>query len=454
MLSRLLAIILLGSAASASAQPRLEVSDDGRRLTYSDGTPFFWLADTAWELFHRLDREEATLYLEDRARKGFTMIQAVVLAEFDGLTEPNPYGALPLVDMNPARPDDAYFEHVDFIVNKAEELGLFVGMLPTWGDKFNKAWGTGPEIFTPENARIYGEYLGGRYRDDPIVWILGGDRAPESEEHLAIIRAMAEGLQEGDGGAHLMTYHPMGGRKSWEWFHQDPWLDFNMFQSSHGSFDNPNYEFILEGYALTPVKPVLDGEPRYEDHPVGWDPEKGWFEAFDVRQAAYWSMLSGAAGHTYGNHNIWQMLSGEHEPVSAARTPWKDALAQPGAAQMGWMKRLLLSRPWMDLIPDQTLVAGDVYDGPKHVRAARTSRNDCLMVYTPYGSPVEVELDVLSGSTARAWWFDPRLGTATEIGTFESAATQVFDPPGAEQRGNDWVLVVDDQAAGFPAPGS
>ena len=68
--------------AAASSSPRLKVSENGRFLVKQDGSPFFYLGDTAWELFHRLDREEADLYLRDRAAKGSTVIQAVVLAEF------------------------------------------------------------------------------------------------------------------------------------------------------------------------------------------------------------------------------------------------------------------------------------------------------------------------------------------------------------------------------------
>src|SRR5690606_23362934 len=103
--------------------PRLLVSEDGRFLVHENGRPFFYLADTAWELFHRLDREEADLYLTNRAEKGFTVIQAVVLAELDGLRVPIPYGDLPLIDDDPARPNPAYFEHVDWIVDRAGELG-------------------------------------------------------------------------------------------------------------------------------------------------------------------------------------------------------------------------------------------------------------------------------------------------------------------------------------------
>ena len=205
--------------ASAAPLPRLQVSENKRFLVTADKQPFFWLGDTAWELFHRLNREDAERYLKNRASKRFTVIQAVALAELDGLTVPNPYGHLPLRNNDPTQPIEAYFAHVDWIVAKANELGLYVGFLPTWGDKWNKKWGAGPEIFTPENARAYGEWLGRRYRDAGLVWVLGGDRPIETDAHRAIIRAMAEGLRAGDGGTHLMTFHPPGGSGSSKWFH-------------------------------------------------------------------------------------------------------------------------------------------------------------------------------------------------------------------------------------------
>ncbi|HYH55995.1 MAG TPA: DUF4038 domain-containing protein, partial [Anseongella sp.] len=161
MRSRITCLLLLlvfpGAFSSALAQ-QLRVSENKRYLEYGNGEPFFWLGDTAWELFHRLNREEAVDYLENRAEKGFTVIQAVVLAEFDGLHAPNPYGHTPLINDDPARPDEAYFKHVDFIVNKARKLGLFIGMLPSWGDKVVKKWGMGPEVFSPENAFVYGKF--------------------------------------------------------------------------------------------------------------------------------------------------------------------------------------------------------------------------------------------------------------------------------------------------------
>jgi hypothetical protein len=143
----LCAIAASTASLCAAGAPRLQVNENHRFLVKEDGQPFFYLGDTAWELFHRLNREEATRYLENRARKGFTVIQAVALAELDGLNAPNPYGYIPLTDNDPTKPavregpDNDYWDHVDFVVDKAEQLGLFIGFLPTWGDKWNKKWG-------------------------------------------------------------------------------------------------------------------------------------------------------------------------------------------------------------------------------------------------------------------------------------------------------------------------
>ena len=89
------------AATVDGALPRLKVSENKRFLVTAEGRPFFWLGDTAWELFHRLDREDADRYLDKRANQGFTVIQAVAIAEFDGHAVPNPYGHLPLIDLDP-----------------------------------------------------------------------------------------------------------------------------------------------------------------------------------------------------------------------------------------------------------------------------------------------------------------------------------------------------------------
>src|SRR5215212_1909508 len=170
-----LALFLLPVLAFADVKPfdgpsvdfshgPLKVSDNHRFLVHADGTPFFYLADTAWELFHRLTIDEAEKYLENRRAKGYTAVQAVALAEFDGLGTPNRQGHLPLANNDPANPNEDYFKDVDAVVDIAQKKGIFIAFLPTWGDKVNKRWAKGPEIFTKDNARTYGEFLGKRYK--------------------------------------------------------------------------------------------------------------------------------------------------------------------------------------------------------------------------------------------------------------------------------------------------
>ena len=107
-----------------------QVSPNGRFLRDADGAPFFYRADTAWELFHRCSRAEAQLYLRKRAAQGFTVIQAVVLAELGGLHAPNPQNYTSLHNDDPTQPKEAYFEDVDCVVRMANALGLTITMLP------------------------------------------------------------------------------------------------------------------------------------------------------------------------------------------------------------------------------------------------------------------------------------------------------------------------------------
>lgn len=424
----------------------LMVSGNARYLTRPDGRPFLYLGDTAWELFHRLTREEADHYLKRRAEQRFTVIQAVVLAEGDGLRVANAYGEVPLRDMDPTRPNERYFEHVDYVVRKGASLNLFTGMLPTWGDKVGpKLWGVGPEVFTPEKAQAYGRFLGGRYREQPVIWVLGGDRPAEAEETRAIWRAMARGIREGDGGRHLMTYHPWGGSSSSRWLHGEQWLDFNMLQSGHGAKDLPNYEMVAADRALAPRKPTMDGEARYEDHPVDWKPEKGWFDDFDVRQAAYWGVLAGACGHTYGCHDVWQFWQQGREPISHARTDWREALELPGGRQMRYLRALCESRPYHMLAPDQSLIVEGQGEGADHVQAARAEDGSFLLAYLPTGGRVVVDTGRLASERTEGRWFCPRTGEWERIGEYTGREPREFMPP-SSGRGNDWVLVLDDRA--------
>ena len=188
--------ILLAFASTASARqlPRLKVSENKRFLVTAAGQPFFWLGDTAWELFHRLTREDAERYPRNRAERRFTIVQAVVLAELDGLNDPNLYGHTPLRNNDPTQPNEDYFAHVDWVVKRANAMGLYVGMLPTWGDKWNRNGAWGPVHFTPANARVYGEWLGKRYRERASSASLDCRRRSSNRKRHA------PGRHAGDGG--------------------------------------------------------------------------------------------------------------------------------------------------------------------------------------------------------------------------------------------------------------
>lgn len=430
---------------------KLKVHENKRFLVFEDGTPFFYLGDTGWELFHRLTFAETEKYLENRRKKGFTVIQAVILAELDGLNTPNANGDKPLIDHDPLKPNEKYFKHIDKVVKLAAEKGIFIGMLPTWGDKVDKVWGKGPCIFNPENAFFYGQWLGSRYKNEPnIIWIIGGDRSGGGN-NFAVWNAMAKGIKSVDKN-HLMTYHPWGETSSSFWFHHCEWLDFNMAQTGHGQRSYAIYTRIIqEDYAKHPIKPCMDGEPRYEDHPVSWNPDVlGWFDDADVRQAAYWSLFTGSFGHTYGCHAIWQMLAPGREPVGLARNTWYDDLDLPGAFSMMYVRKLMESRHFISRVPDQSLIAN--HYTPETDRIVATRGDGYAMVYIPTGWAAEVRVGKLQADSLAAWWYNPRNGEATFIDNFKAEGIRIFTPP-SSGRGNDWILILDDITKGYPPPG-
>ncbi|HTL58805.1 MAG TPA: glycoside hydrolase family 140 protein [Candidatus Limnocylindrales bacterium] len=439
--------------------PGLRVSENHHFLVTETGQPFFWLGDTAWELLHRLNRADSERYLKKRADQGFTLIQTVVLAESNGLREPNAEGQLPLIDNDPLRPNEEYFKHVDWVVKRANDLGLYIGMLPTWGDKWNKRGGAGPEVFTAESAGAYGEWLGRRYQHAALVWILGGDRPVENDGQKEILRALATGLHKGDAGGHLITFHPTGGAGSAQSFHNEPWLDLNLRQNGHQAEFTGRYDQTRTDYERTPAKPVIDAEPLYEDHPIAFDAKKfGHSVAADVRRPLYWDLFSGACGHTYGHHSVWQMWTSNQTPINNPLMPWFEALDRPGAGQMQYAKKLLLSRPFFTRVPDDSVVVADRVPtsvpgaGRYRFVATRDSEGAFAMVYVPVSRPFKVRMDIIRGPKVKVWWFNPRNGTARGGGEFPNVGEHEFIPPDPEQ-GLDWVLVLDDANRHFHAPG-
>jgi hypothetical protein len=260
-------------------------------------------------------------------------------------------------------------------------------------------------------------------------------------------------------------------------FANRPWLTMNMIQSSH--YENPpedvhgelmgfsfgwrgpmNYELISHEFASTPTKPVIDGEPRYEDLGKDNDAEnvskKGYWTGYDARNAAYHAVFAGAAGHAYGNHAVWQFADAPKNKVDPPISPglnWREALQRPVSGQLRHLKTLMLSRPYFTRAPDQSLIVGEAGAGTAHIGATRDAQGHYAMIYLPHGQQVKVDLSRLAGS-AIAWWFDPRTGAAKRIdGVFPTSRAEVFVPPtnGNEE---DWVLVLDNAKKEFGVPGA
>jgi hypothetical protein len=249
-----------------------------------------------------------------------------------------------------------------------------------------------------------------------------------------------------------MSFHPRGGETSSAWFHDDPWLDFNMHQTGHGLAEKVmSWAKIARDYERQPVKPVLDGEPLYEDHPLAFR-ARDYGYSFDahVRQRAYWSVFAGSCGHTYGNHSVWQMYAPGRRPVNGPLLYWYEAIHRPGAAQMQYLRRLMESRPYFSRVPDQTLVA-DTLDGADKIVATRG--DGYAFVYSAQGRKFTVNLGKMSGNRLKAWWYNPRTGGAVEFETISNSGTREFVCP-SEGFGSDWVLVLDDASKNFGAPGT
>jgi hypothetical protein len=337
---------------------------------------------------------------------------------------------------------------------------MHIGFLPTWGRFWHDTNMGRKPLFTEKNAEAYGAFLGRRYKDHALIWILGGDRAVENDEQKAILRAMARGLAKGDGGAHLMTFHPRGGSGSAEVFHNDEWLSFNMRQNGHVPEFTGRYDQTRVDYNRTPIKPVLDGEPIYEDHPVAFNAKNlGHSIGGDVRRPLYWNLFTGAFGHTYGHHSVWQMWQPGRNPINGPLMPWFEAIDQPGAGQMQFGRRLIESRPFLTRIPDDTIIVTDArvptsVPGAGRYRfvATRDEAGTYAMVYAPIGRTFSVRMDVITGPKVNAWWFNPRNGEATAAGALTNSGTRQFTPPDKGEM-IDWVLVLDDAGKGYPPPG-
>jgi hypothetical protein len=434
---------------------KLRVSKNGRFLEQEDGSPFFWMGDTGWLLFSKLNSSEAEMYLEDRRKKGFNVVQVMVIHSID---EKNVYGKSALVNKdislphieysNSVAPD--YWSHMDSIVDMAAQKGIYLALVPIWGSVV-KSGST-----NKEKMKVYGEWLANRYKNKPnIIWLIGGDIKGDVETEQW--KALAEAIKRVDS-EHLMTFHPLGRTQSSTWFHKEAWLDFNMFQSGHRRYGQvmkkeeegnqdiwigqDNWRYVKKDLEKDPPKPTIDGEPSYEGIPQGLhNPSEPYWIAEDCRRYAYWAVFAGAFGHTYGNNAVMQM----HKPYSeegayGVKNFWYEAINDTGAGEMQYLKNLMLSVPFYEGVPDQSIIHGD--EGEKYDRLLATKGKDYLFVYDYTGREFSINLGKITGEKVNAWWYNPRNGSLQFIDRYENLGIQQFAPPQGCTGGKDWVLVV------------
>jgi hypothetical protein len=425
--------------------PGLFVSENGRFLRQENGEPFFWLGDTGWLLFTRLNREEAEAYMDDRAAKGFNVLQVSLIHM---LNAKNVYGDSALVNLSLAHPliqEDHYdfWDHVDYLVDLAEQKGLYMALVPVWGN--NVRYGG----VSYHDAEVYASFLADRYgQRSNVVWMNGGDTF--GNDSIEIWRVIGRTLKEATN-RQLVTYHPRGRCSSSDWYHNDQWLDFNQIQSGHRRYDQDdtergygqdNWRFIADDYNMMPVKPTMDAEPSYEGIPQGLhNPEEIFWDHNDVRRYGYWSVFAGAFGYTYGHNAIMQFYGRDGaDPAFGAREYWDIALNSTGSQQMKHLKNLLLSRSFFDRVPAQNLLAdnGEKYDYKLATRGA-----DYAFIYTYRGGEIAVNLEEMHAEKLKASWYNPRIGTFSEIGEVAAIGVKTFTAPGLVEDGNDWVLVLD-----------
>ena len=326
--------------------------DGALHLSYADGTPFFWLADTWWMgLTTRLRYpEDFAALTEDRVRKGFNVVQIVAglypdMLPFDerGANEAGFPWDREFTTVNPA-----YFDMADRRIRHLCEAGIAPCIVGSWGFFMKFA---GKELLKKHWKNLIARW--GAY---PVIWCVAGeanmtfydDAEIPYEEHLRQSRRdwndMTLFIRENDPFGRLITIHPT--QNGHEQIEDETLLDLDMLQTGHGGATSlvPQMKQIHAAVERKKL-PVINSECCYEGICGS--------SYADVQRYVFLSdFFLGAAGHTYGANGIWQ-VNGLDKPYGVSPhgaawgdTSWKEAAALPGSGQIGMCARWLTSFDW------------------------------------------------------------------------------------------------------------
>jgi hypothetical protein len=380
---------------------RIRVSENGRYFVDDGGAPFFWLGDTQWDLFRSFATEDARAVLERRKEQGFNAFQVMITGEGEGKV-PNLAGETPWVDDDPATPNETYFEQVDRVIEIAGELDLII--VPGIFHQLQR------DTITTSNARQYARWVAERYADaSHVVWCMYPAAEPE---FVPVLRELAAGLREGDGGAHMICVHPDPSPASSSFIHDEDWLDFNMIQT--WLYYDTVYPMVSADYARTPPKPVVMAEGGYEGAQCG-----AVHTPHLVRKQAWWTCLAGGY-HSYGRNENY-----------ASPETWRDWIDSPGAWQMGTCREILTGlKRWWDRVPDQSIFAEGEGSGAEINVASRAADGAWALAYLSGPTTVAIAMDkVAAGFTSNAFWIDPTSGMREPVGSFTNSGQQAFTTP-------------------------
>jgi hypothetical protein len=415
---------------------KLRIANSGTYLEHTDGTPFFFLADTVWCGPALSTAEDWRYYLADRKKKGFTAIQFNAICPWRAApTDREGRTAYRLEDGKLLVNED-YFRQLEERIAAIQQAGLLAVPVLVWAHKKGDA---GFDLSDEHVIQLI-RYQVERYEKYPCLFILAGDARYTGTERARWQRigravfASRKGL--------LVTTHPTGMNFPWKDWENESWLNIWGYQSGHGD-DGKTWEWLHSGppaaYGRRSEfsRPLINLEPPYEGH-NGYQSRKP-HTAENVRRAAYWSLLvAPPAGLTYGAHGLWswQTESGkeprDHPGSGIART-WKEALEFPGATQMGYLRRFFESLPWTQLrpAPDFIQQQSAVQDPSSYVACARTPDGQVTVVYFPPKAQAQVRLHVSNPKQVR--WYNPREGT-----WLENSPRGLLVPPDEQ----DWLRVV------------
>lgn len=415
-------------------QGPIALSPDRRSFVHADGTPFFWLACTAWNGALRSSRTDWARYLHVRRQQRFSVIQFVCTQWRGGdkVLRRSAFSGPKRIHVNPE-----FFQALDPKVDAVNRAGLVAAPVLLWAFA-----DTDPGRALPEQDAIrLARYMTARWGAHNLVWLLGGD-GHYLGDNVRRWRNIGRAVFA-DRHDRLVTLHPCG--RSWvgDDYAHEAWFDFAGYQSGHGDGDE-HLAWNVTGpparcWQKAPALPIVNLEPNYEAHPAYQSGKK--HDDHHVRRAAYWSLLvAPPAGVTYGHNAVWvwneRAGPAEGHPNVGEVAPWHTGLDTPGARSMSVLRDLLETGPWMQLRPQPNLLAeqpGEL-DPRRFVAAALTEDRTWALVYLPAGGQVRIDAAEIR-QPADAGWIDPRTGRRVSIGPPGSGWVTYRTPDD-----HDWVL--------------